>query len=64
MACMNCATSLIITDKFCTQCGADLRPQHVSCPNGCGFSYVSATERLNFCPQCGAQMPEKETQES
>jgi len=60
MACQGCSTPLNITDKYCTNCGADLRPQHVSCPNGCGFSYVATFQRLNFCPQCGAQMPEKE----
>lgn len=59
MACPGCIQPRDLTDKYCTNCGADLTSQHVACPNsGCGFSYIATYAHLNHCPKCGTQMPE------
>lgn len=48
-----------ITNRYCTNCGADLAPQHVQCPNSeCGYSYLATQIKFNYCPRCGTAMPE------
>mgnify|MGYP001367409143 CR=1 FL=1 len=61
MSCVACFPPRDITDRYCTNCGADLTAHHIACPNGeCGYSYNGDVARLNYCPRCGAAFPAQE----
>lgn len=55
MQCTNCKTEILVTAKFCPECGHKTENKYKTCPNpSCNRSGLP--EEAVFCPDCGIKL--------